>query len=173
MRPDPASTSIVISTEFAETYYQKLGRTWERMAFIKARFVAGNKIGAQNFLKMLESFIWRRHFDYASIEDVKNLREKMKHNTRTINLDNLSGYNIKTGLGGIRDIELFTQTYQLIVGGKQRKLRDRKTIISLLTLADMKWLRKEQADNLIEAYIFLRNVENRLQIINNTQTQIN
>ena len=172
LRPDPASTSIVISTEFAETYYQKLGRTWERMAFIKARFVAGNKIGAQNFLKMLESFIWRRHFDYASIEDVKNLREKMKHNTSTINLDNLSGYNIKTGLGGIRDIELFTQTYQLIVGGKQRKLRDRKTIISLLTLADTKWLKKEQADNLIEAYIFLRNVENRLQIINNTQTQV-
>ena len=172
LRPDPASTSIVISTEFAETYYQKLGRTWERMAFIKARFVAGNKIGAQNFLKILESFIWRKHFDYASIEDVKNLREKMNHNTSTLNLDNLSGYNIKTGLGGIRDIELFTQTYQLIVGGKQKKLRDRKTIISLRTLATMKWLKKEQAKNLIDAYTFLRNLENRLQIINNTQTQI-
>ncbi len=172
LRPDPASTPIVISTDFAKTYYQKVGRTWERMAFIKARPVAGDTFEAQKFLNTLENFIWRRHFDYAAIDDVKNLREKMKLDSTSINFEMLSGYNIKIGLGGIRDIELFTQTYQLIVGGRQRELRGQKTIDSLKTLVEMNWLKKEQSDGLIEAYIFLRNVENRLQMVNNTQTQI-
>ena len=171
LRPDPASTPIVISTDFAQTYYQKVGRTWERMAFIKARPVAGDIYEAQKFLNTLENFIWRRHFDYAAIEDVKNLREKMKLDSTSINFEMLSGYNIKIGLGGIRDIELFTQTYQLIVGGRQKELRGQKTIDSLKTLAEMNWLKKEQSDVLIEAYLFLRNVENRLQMVNNTQTQ--
>ncbi len=172
LRPDPASTPIVISTEFAETYYQKLGRTWERMAFIKARPVAGDKSDADEFLRALENFIWRKHFDYAAIEDVKNLREKMKLDSRSINLENLSGYNIKIGLGGIRDIELFTQTYQLIVGGRQRSLRNSNTISILNRLVEMQWLRKKQSKTLIDAYTFLRSVENRLQIMNNTQIQV-
>ena len=172
LRPDPASTPIVVSTDFAATYYQNLGRTWERMAFIKARPVAGNISGAKKFLETLESFIWRKHFDYASIEDVKNLREKMKLDSTSINLEALGGYNIKMGLGGIRDIELFTQTYQLIVGGRQIELRQQSTVVTLNTLAKMKWLRRKQSEELIDAYIFFRNVENRLQMINNTQTQI-
>mgnify|MGYP001408694772 CR=1 FL=1 len=172
LRPDPASTPIVVSTKFAENYYQKFGRTWERMAFIKARPVAGDKLKARAFLVKLEDFIWRKHFDYASIEDVKNLREKMKLDSVSMNLEIISGYNIKIGLGGIRDIELFTQTYQLIVGGRLRELRNKQTITTLSTLAEMKWLKREQAYTLIEAYIFFRSVENRLQMINNTQTQI-
>ena len=172
LRPDPASTPIVVCTEFATTYYQNLGRTWERMAFIKARPVAGNVSEAKKFLETLESFIWRKHFDYASIEDVKNLREKMKLDSTSINFDALGGYNIKMGLGGIRDIELFTQTYQLIVGGRQIELRQQSTVVTLNILAKMKWLRRQQSEGLIDAYIFFRNVENRLQMINNTQTQI-
>ena len=171
LRPDPSSTPIAIDTKFAENYYQKLGRTWERMAFIKARPVCGDIKKGKEFLKKLDSFIWRNHFDYAAIDEVKNLREKMKLNSPYLKLYDLSGYNIKTGLGGIRDIELFTQTYQLIVAGRNRELRGAKTVKTLNKLKELGWLDHEPFEKLVRAYNFFRTIENRLQIVNNTQNQ--
>ena len=171
LRPDPSSTPIAIDTKFAENYYQKLGRTWERMAFIKARPVCGDIKKGKEFLNKLDSFIWRNHFDYAAIDEVKNLREKMKLNSPYLKLYDLSGYNIKTGLGGIRDIELFTQTYQLIVAGRNRELRGAKTIKTLNKLKELGWLDHEPFEKLVRAYNFFRTIENRLQIVNNTQNQ--
>ncbi len=171
LRPDPSSTPIAIDTKFAENYYQKLGRTWERMAFIKARPVCGDIKKGKEFLNKLDSFIWRNHFDYAAIDEVKNLREKMKLNSPYLKLYDLSGYNIKTGLGGIRDIELFTQTYQLIVAGRNRELRGAKTVKTLNKLKELGWLAHDPFEKLVRAYIFFRTIENRLQIVNNTQNQ--
>ena len=171
LRPDPSSTPIVTDTNFAESYYQNLGRTWERMAFIKARPVSGNILKGKEFLSNISSFIWRNHFDYAAIDDVKNLREKMKLNSTHLKSFNLSGYNIKIGIGGIRDIELFTQTYQLVVAGRQQELRGANTILILKKLKEFGWLDNRSFETLVDAYILLRTTENRLQIINNTQTQ--
>ena len=171
LRPDPSSTPIAIDIKFAENYYQKLGRTWERMAFIKARPVCGDIKKGKEFLNKLDSFIWRNHFDYAAIDEVKNLREKMKLNSPYLKLYDLSGYNIKTGLGGIRDIELFTQTYQLIVAGRTRELRGAKTIKTLNKLKELGWLDHVTHEKLVRAYNFFRAIENRLQIVNNTQNQ--
>ena len=171
LRPDPSSTPIVTDTNFAESYYQNLGRTWERMAFIKARPVSGNILKGKEFLSNISSFIWRNHFDYAAIDDVKNLREKMKLNSTHLKSFNLSGYNIKIGIGGIRDIELFTQTYQLVVAGRQQELRGANTIFNTKKLKEFGWLDNRSFETLVDAYILLRTTENRLQIINNTQTQ--
>ena len=122
LRPDPGSTPVAVSIASAEHYYQTLGQNWERAAFIKARAAAGDRAGGRAFLASLEPFIWRKHLDFAAVEDVHSIKRQILSAHKSAELGD-PVFDVKLGRGGIRDIELFAQTQQLILGGRNRKLR--------------------------------------------------
>ncbi len=169
LRPDPGATPLAISVEAAELYYESLGQNWERAAMIKARAVAGDRMVGEAFVRALEPFVWRRHLDFAAIEDIHSIKRQIRahYGGGTIAV---AGHNIKLGRGGIREIEFFAQTQQLIWGGREPRLRHRATCETLRALAETGRIAPEVADELIEAYRFLRRVEHRLQMIDDAQT---
>lgn len=169
LRPDPASTPLALSVMAAETYYETVGQNWERAAMIKARPVAGDRIAGHMFLRHLRPFIWRRHLDFAAIEDIHSIKRQINAHRGGAELAVL-GHNLKLGRGGIREIEFFAQTQQLIWGGRRPELRVSGTIAALdaLVLADR--LRRPVANALSQSYAFLREAEHRLQMIDDQQT---
>jgi len=169
LRPDPGATPLAISVEAAELYYESLGQNWERAAMIKARAVAGDRAVGETFVRALEPFVWRRHLDFAAIEDIHSIKRQIRahYGGGTIAV---AGHNIKLGRGGIREIEFFAQTQQLIWGGREPRLRRRATCEALRALAETGRIAPEAADELTEAYRFLRRVEHRLQMIDDSQT---
>ena len=170
LRPDPGATPLAVSVLAAETYYESLGQNWERAAMIKARPVAGDLKAGQDFLKTLTPFIWRKYLDFAAIQDIHSIKRQI--NTRQGRQQiNLPGHNIKLGIGGIREIEFFAQTQQLIWGGKEPRLRSSSTIETLKTLADTGLSSEQTGQEMVAAYQFLRTLEHRLQMINDEQTQ--
>ncbi|MEO0567511.1 MAG: glutamine-synthetase adenylyltransferase [Pseudomonadota bacterium] len=171
LRPDPAVTPVCIGVSAAEAYYESLGRTWERAAYIKARPAAGALKVGEAFLKALQPFVWRRHLDFAAIEDAHNMRLRIREHKGYFGLNSLNGHNIKLGHGGIREIEFFTQTRQLISGGRDPSLRVRGTIDGLERLAYKDWIEKDAAQELAAHYAVLREIEHRLQMIQDQQTQ--
>ena len=116
LRPDPGSTPVAVSIASAEHYYQTLGQNWERAAFIKARAVAGDRDAGAEFLNSLVPFIWRKHLDFAAVEDVHSIKRQILSAHKSAELGE-PVFDVKLGRGGIRDIELFAQTQQLILGG--------------------------------------------------------
>lgn len=170
LRPDPSVTPVCLAMAAAETYYESVGRTWERAAFIKARSAAGDIVAGQDFLRILQPFVWRRHLDYAAIEDAHNIRLRIRSKKNT-GRDGLDGRNIKLGRGGIREIEFFTQTRQLIAGGRDPDLRVAQTLVALDQLAAKDWVPAADAAVLTEHYHVLRDVEHRLQMVHDAQTQ--
>jgi len=169
LRPDPSAMPPAISVRAAETYYEGLGQNWERAAMIKARPVAGDIEAGARFLEHLKPFIWRKHLDFAAIEDIHSIKRQINAH-RGGGAIALHGHNIKLGRGGIREIEFFAQTQQLIWGGREPELRKAGTKAALETLADFGRIERETADGMIEAYGFLRRVEHRLQMIGDEQT---
>jgi len=169
LRPDPASTPPAVSVAAAEAYYGSLGQNWERAAMIKARPVAGDIAAGQAFLKMLGPFIWRKHLDFAAIRDIHSIKRQIdaRHGAPA---EGLAGHNIKLGHGGIREIEFFAQTQQLIWGGREPALRSPGTIETLEGLVAAGRLADPIADDLAHAYQVLRRVEHRLQMIEDAQT---
>ena len=171
LRPDPSVTPVCMGVDAAERYYASLGRTWERAAFIKARVCAGDHSAGINFLKNMEPFVWRKYLDYAAISDAHDIRLRIRDHYKTKKGDiTLPKHNMKLGRGGIRDIEFFTQTHQIIFGGRDKGLRSKATITSLQAIADKKWLPKVLVKDLIENYRFHRTIEHRLQMVNDAQT---
>jgi [glutamine synthetase] adenylyltransferase / [glutamine synthetase]-adenylyl-L-tyrosine phosphorylase len=171
LRPDPGSTQIAISTAAALAYYESIGQNWERAALIKARVAAGDRVLGEALLKELAPFIWRKYLDYAAIADVHAMKRQM-HAYRGHDEIAVEGHNIKLGRGGIREIEFFVQTQQLIAGGRHPELRGRETLAMLATLAAGGWIGAEAARDLADAYCFLRKVEHRLQMIADEQTHV-
>jgi glutamate-ammonia-ligase adenylyltransferase len=169
LRPDPASTPPAVSVAAAESYYGSLGQNWERAAMIKARPVAGDIPAGQAFLKALGPFIWRKHLDFAAIRDIHSIKRQIdaRHGAPAAGL---AGHNIKLGHGGIREIEFFAQTQQLIWGGRVPALRSPGTIETLEGLVASGRLADPIADDLAHAYRVLRRVEHRLQMIDDAQT---
>ncbi|MEL7132348.1 MAG: glutamine-synthetase adenylyltransferase, partial [Pseudomonadota bacterium] len=139
LRPDPSVTPVVLSTEAAERYYESLGRTWERAAYIKARPCAGDLAAGASFLNELRPFVWRRHLDFAAIQDAHDMRLAIRAHKGTGGPITLPGHDMKLGRGGIREIEFFTQTRQLIAGGRDTDLRVRDTVTGLQRLASRGW----------------------------------
>ena len=135
LRPDPAVTPVCMATEAAERYYESLGRTWERAAYIKARACAGDIAAGERFLETLRPFVWRRHLDFAAIQDAHDMRLRIRENKGTGGALSIPGHDMKLGQGGIREIEFFTQTRQLIAGGRDPDLRVRGTVPGLAELA--------------------------------------
>jgi [glutamine synthetase] adenylyltransferase / [glutamine synthetase]-adenylyl-L-tyrosine phosphorylase len=169
LRPDPASTPLAVTTRFAEQYYESVGQNWERAAFIKARAVAGDLENAQSFLNYLQPFIWRKYLDFAAVQDVTSILRQIHRHKKSGELDN-PVFDVKLGRGGIREIEFFTQTQQLILGGKDRNLRDRKTLDALVSLYSAGRISEEICNDLSNCYEFLRNIEHRIQMLDDEQT---
>jgi glutamate-ammonia-ligase adenylyltransferase len=169
LRPDPSSTQIAISTDAAIDYYESRGQNWERAALIKARPCAGDLGAAEPLLRALSPFIWRKYLDYATIGDVHEMKRQI-HAYRGHGEIAVAGHNIKLGRGGIREIEFFAQTQQLIAGGRHPELRGRGTLATLAVLAAGGWIDAAARDELTAAYDFLRRVEHRLQMVADEQT---
>jgi glutamate-ammonia-ligase adenylyltransferase len=169
LRPDPASTQIAISTAAALDYYESRGQNWERAALIKARACAGDRAAGEVLLAELSPFIWRKYLDFAAVADVHAMKRQI-HAYRGHDKIAVEGHNIKLGRGGIREIEFFVQTQQLIAGGRHPELRVRETLRTLEVLTEGGWIGTEVRDELGAAYCFLRMVENRLQMVADEQT---
>lgn len=170
LRPDPSVNPVCVATETAERYYESLGRTWERAAYIKARVVAGDTKAGINFLHSLTPFVWRKYLDFAAIEDAHDIRLRIREHKGLGGALKLLGHNIKLGSGGIREIEFFTQTRQLIAGGRDIDLRVRGTIDGLKNLSKKGWIDKTVSEKLISHYTLYRNIEHRLQMVHDAQT---
>ena len=171
LRPDPSVTPVCIASDPAEHYYESVGRTWERAAYIKARPCAGAIAAGEAFLARLRPFVWRRHLDFAAIEDAQDIRRRIRAHKGLAGPLRLAGHDLKLGQGGIREIEFFTQTRQLIVGGRDPELRQRETLAALAALAEKGWVDRDTAATLADAYIAHRELEHRLQMLEDAQTQ--
>ncbi|MFZ6749523.1 bifunctional [glutamate--ammonia ligase]-adenylyl-L-tyrosine phosphorylase/[glutamate--ammonia-ligase] adenylyltransferase [Undibacterium sp. Ren11W] len=171
LRPNGASGPLVASFSMVEEYFLIQGREWERYAWVKARALTGIQQQISVLEKIVHPFIYRRYLDYGVIDSLRTMhgqiraevvRQETRHPER--------GNNVKLGRGGIREIEFLSQVFQLIRGGRELELRDRSTRNTLQTLAKKGILEPGVVSQLLAAYTFLRNVEHRLQYLDDAQT---
>ena len=168
LRPDPMSTPPAVNTMAALHYYETVGQNWERAAMIKARPVAGDIEAGERFLKELTPYVWRKYLDFATIADIHSIKRQMN---MTSGKDiRIHGHNIKTGAGGIREIEFFVQTQQLVWGGRLPHLRVRGTLVGLEYLCHAGLIGTAARDALSISYLWFRKVEHALQMRNDEQT---
>jgi glutamate-ammonia-ligase adenylyltransferase len=168
LRPDPGSTPLAIPVDAAMIYYEGRGQNWERAAFIKARPVAGDLEGGARFVRDLVPFVFRKYLDYAAIADIHSIKRQI-HVHKGHGAIAVKGHNVKLGRGGIREIEFFVQTQQLIAGGRMPQLRCRGTEETLEELTRAKWIDEDTQSELTSAYWFLRDVEHRIQMVRDEQ----
>lgn len=169
LRPDAGATQVALSTVAAHGYYETVGQNWERAALIKARPIAGDLDAGELFLSDLSPFIWRKYLDFAAIADIHAMKRQI-HAHKDIGPVSVAGQNLKLGRGGIREIEFFAQTQQLIAGGRQSDLRVRATLDALAALERRGWVKPDVGADLDQAYRYLRRLEHRLQMVADEQT---
>lgn len=169
LRPDAGATQVALSTEAALIYYESFGQNWERAALIKARPVAGDIEAGRMLLADLSPFIWRKYLDFAAIADVHAMKRQINA-FRGLSGIGVAGHNVKLGRGGIREIEFFAQTQQLIAGGRQKDLRVCQTLEALHKLVERGWIEENVRSDLSEAYLYLREIEHRIQMVADEQT---
>lgn len=169
LRPDPGATPVAVSMLAAEIYYESMGQNWERAAMIKARPVAGDKEAGQGFLSRLRPFLWRKSLDFAAIQDIHSIKRQINAHRGGEKIA-VAGHNVKLGRGGIREIEFFAQTQQLIWGGREPRLRTQGTCETLDALVAVGRVTPDAAQQLKEAYGFLRQVEHRIQMVEDRQS---
>ncbi|MEH6630981.1 MAG: bifunctional [glutamine synthetase] adenylyltransferase/[glutamine synthetase]-adenylyl-L-tyrosine phosphorylase [Halopseudomonas aestusnigri] len=170
LRPDPSATPLALSFNAAMTYYETTGLNWERCAMIKANPIAGDKELGHRFLKEIKPFVWRKHLDFAAINDIHSIKRQIYAHKGGAKIA-IKGHNIKLGRGGIREVEFFAQTQQLIWGGRNPELRSSSTVYALEQLHHAHLISPKVHTDMTEAYWFLRRVENRLQMVDDQQTQ--
>ncbi len=172
LRPDPASTGLAVGLDTAIRYYEHVGQNWERAAMIKARIIAGDTRTGNAFLSAIQPFLWRNHLDFAAIDDILSIKRQMQTKAQHHNHDTivLPLHNIKTGYGGIREIEFLAQIYQLIWGGRVTELRTRATCHVLNELQKTGFITESANDDLQAAYRLFRLIEHRLQMRMDHQT---
>ena len=169
LRPDAGATQVAISTDAALDYYEAMGQNWERAAMIKARACAGDPETGAQFLAGLKPFIWRRYLDFAAIEDIQSIKRQIHAHVGHGEIA-VAGHNIKLGRGGIREIEFFAQTQQLILGGRHPGLRVPSTQGALNALVSEGRVESQVAEELKRDYRYLRMLEHRLQMVEDQQT---
>ncbi|GAB5457405.1 MAG: bifunctional [glutamine synthetase] adenylyltransferase/[glutamine synthetase]-adenylyl-L-tyrosine phosphorylase [Henriciella sp.] len=169
LRPDPSSNPLAVSTSRASIYYESVGQNWERMVWIKGRHITGDKQTSHSFFEMLEPFVWRRHLDYWAIADVHAIKNMINAKAGPQSIKD-TGPDVKLGVGGIREIEFFVQTQQVILGGRNPALRVTGTLAALSELVDMNLVSQETGAALSTAYDTLRKVEHRIQMLGDKQT---
>ncbi|MBI3283955.1 MAG: bifunctional [glutamate--ammonia ligase]-adenylyl-L-tyrosine phosphorylase/[glutamate--ammonia-ligase] adenylyltransferase [Burkholderiales bacterium] len=173
LRPNGGSGPLVASFGMLEEYFLIQGREWERYAWVKARAITGKQSDIDALEKIIRPFVYRRYLDYGAIDSLRSMHaqiraEVVRQETRHPERSN----NVKLGRGGIREIEFLAQVFQLIRGGRDASLRDRSTRQTLLTLAEKGILEAELVKRLLDSYTFLRNLEHRLQYLDDAQTHI-
>ena len=171
LRPDIGSNPLAMPSDLAVNYYKTQALTWERTALIKARACAGDIAAGEMFLHNVAPSIWSRNLSFASIADVQDIKRKIHMHKGHSDIA-VAGHNVKLGRGGIREIEFLVQTRQIVAGGRNPSLRGRRTLDMLNRLCETGWVREDARDELSEAYGYLRNVEHRIQMLNDEQTQL-
>lgn len=166
LRPQGKSGPLVNSLEAIETYYEVFGASWERGALVKALPVAGDLRTGEDFLKTVEPFVYRKTIDSGVILEIKKMKERIDEELAKTAP---KGFHVKLGRGGIREIEFFVTAFQLVYGGKEHRLRERNTLRALDVLRDLELIPANDALRLKEAYISLRKIENRLQMVDERQ----
>ena len=169
LRPDPSSTPPAVAVPAALDYYESVGQNWERAAFIKARACAGDLDAAEAFLAELKPFVWRKNLDFAAIADIHSIKRQI-HAHKVDERVTARGVDLKLGRGGIREIEFYVQTQQLILGGRNPALRSNRTLDALAALVAAGHVQPETAEELADAYRMLRDVEHRVQMLADEQT---
>lgn len=170
LRPDASSTPPAITVDFALNYYNTFGRTWERAALIKARPVGGDTSAAAAFLERLVPFIWDEGLDFTSVEEIRSMSQQI-HDFHGHGAVTAAGHDVKLGRGGIREIEFFVHMHQLAYGGRSRRLRGTGLLAMLKTLEQENHILPSEEAALRDAYLLLRRVEHRLQMVNDDQVQ--
>ena len=181
LRPESSGTGLALSTSKAETFYFFRSLPWHRLALMKARVVAGDLNEGERFLSRLEPYIWRRNLDFTTLDELAALKTRINNEHPGLQYERAapepitpeaSGFNVKLGRGGIREIEFIANAQQLIHGGKRPGLRVTNTRAAISALAETKLLSSSESDLLREDYSFFRNIENSIQMVGNEQTHI-
>jgi len=181
LRPNASATTLAMSTDAAEDYYFYRASPWHRLALMKARVVAGDKALGEQFLQTLSPFIWRQNLDYRALDELAEIKQRINLEHPSLKTqrqwrepigDQIEGFNVKLGSGGIREIEFIANALQLVWGGRRFALRTPHTISALRELANGNHLDEQSADELITHYCFLRQLENAIQMLGNQQTHL-
>lgn len=168
LRPAGKDGAVVQTLDAAELYYQIQAAAWERLALIKARPVAGDAKLGTAFVEMVRPFVFRKYLDYGSLEDIRAIKERMQQEVRW---RSPGPVDVKLGRGGIREVEFLVQTLQLVYGGRIPALRTRGTLETMEALKRAQLIETKEYDVLRGAYLFLRGVEHRVQMVQHRQTQ--
>ncbi|TNG92790.1 bifunctional [glutamate--ammonia ligase]-adenylyl-L-tyrosine phosphorylase/[glutamate--ammonia-ligase] adenylyltransferase [Pasteurellaceae bacterium USgator11] len=170
LRPFGDAGALALSFAAMEDYYQEQGRDWERYAMIKARLMGEDETNPyqQQLKKMLKPFVYRRYIDFSVIQSLRDMKSMIEREIRRRGLVD----NIKLGAGGIREVEFIVQVFQLIRGGREPALQHRSLLTVLPHLVQLNLIPADEAQALQTAYLFLRQVENVLQAIDDKQTQL-
>ncbi len=168
LRPNGRSGPLVLSFDAMENYYQTHGRGWERYALTKARIVAGDRQSGERLLARLRPFVYRKYLDYGAFESIREMKELIERELERKEI----ARNIKLGQGGIREIEFIAQSFQLIRGGREPALQSNRLFEALDQLNGIGALDTDVVAELKQAYIFLRNLEHRLQMAHDQQTHM-
>lgn len=166
LRPFGGSGTLIPSLSAIDLYFQSHGRDWERYAWIKSRAIAGDWQAGNSFLQQVKPFIYRRYIDYGAMQCLRDMKVLIANKAA----QNRNKIDVKVGQGGIREIEFIAQVFQLVHGGRDKNLRMHSTLMALRYLGAKELLSHEEVTQLIEAYLFLRHIENALQIRDDQQT---
>ena len=169
LRPQSEITPLALSFDAALSHYESSALPWERAAFIKARMAAGDAAHGTDFLEAIRPFVWRRSLDFGAIDDIRRLTHRIREQ-QTGPAEPAPGWNVKLGRGGIREIEFYAQTHQLVHGGRDPSLREPGTLAAMTALAKAGRVGEDAARDLSASYRTLRDVEHRLQMVNDRQT---
>jgi glutamate-ammonia-ligase adenylyltransferase len=167
LRPEGQHGPLARSLTSTLSYYDTLGRTWERQALIKVRPVAGDLELGDEFLRAIEPFVYRKYLSFAEINEIKAIKRRIEHKTSRAGV---SDTDVKTGHGGIRDIEFTIQFLQLLNGGDLPEVRQRNTLLAMQALERVGCLTAQEYHFLEDGYRFLRKTEHRLQLLFDLQT---
>ncbi len=179
LRPNASATTLAMSTSAALDYYFYRASPWHRLALMKARVVAGDVVSGDLFLRELTPFVWRQNLDYRALDELGEIKNKIKREHPSLRAeraweesvnDDVLGFSVKLGTGGIREIEFVANALQLVWGGKHQALRTPNTLQALDQLEQHQFIDTKAAQQLRKAYVFLRSLENALQLVDNQQT---
>jgi glutamate-ammonia-ligase adenylyltransferase len=168
LRPEGQRGPIAQSLGGYEIYYESWGQTWERSALIKARPVAGDEALGREFLDRIAPFVYRKYLDYGALAEIGEMKRKIN---KDVEQKGRTHRDVKLGYGGIREIEFVIQALQLTYGGRDRALREKNALKALHTLSQKGLITYQEQDRLSRAYVFLRTVEHRIQVLDDLQTQ--
>jgi glutamate-ammonia-ligase adenylyltransferase len=168
LRPEGQRGPLAQSLGGYEIYYESWGQTWERSALVKARPVAGDEVVGREFMERVTPFVYRKYLDYSAFVEIRDMKQKINAD---VEQKGGTRRDVKLGYGGIREIEFVIQALQLIYGGRDKALREKNALKALHMLSQKSLITYQEHAVLSKAYVFLRTVEHRIQLLDDLQTQ--